>query len=59
MNYYCNEYIHLAELDVVNSRINKRLEMSEELLGVVSVAADDVLSTLGMPWEASRTAFRE
>ena len=36
-----------------------RLDMSEELLGVVSVPADDALSTSGMPWEVSRTVFRE
>ena len=33
--------------------------MSEEVLGVVSVPADDALSTSGMPWEVSRIVFRE
>ena len=53
------QQMHLGELDVVDSHINKRLDMSEELLGVVSVPADDALSTLGLPWELSRTAFRK
>ena len=53
------QQMHLGELDVVDSRINQRLDMSEELLGVVSVPADDALSTSGMPWEVSRTVFRE
>ena len=48
----------LGELDVVDSRINQRQDMSEELLGVVSVE-DDALSTSGMPWEVSRTVFHE
>ena len=51
--------MHLGELDVVNSRINQQLDMSEELLGVVSVAVDDALSMSGMPWEVSRTVFHE
>ena len=51
--------MHLGELDVVDSHINQQLDMSEELLGVVSAAADDVLSTSGMPWEVSRTAFHK
>ena len=51
--------VNLAELDVVDSRINQRLDRAEELLGVVSVAADDALSTSGIPWEVSRTELRE
>ena len=35
----------MAKLDVVDLRINQRLDMSEELLDVVSVPADDALST--------------
>ena len=35
----------LGELDVVDSRINQQLDMSEELLGVVSAPADDKLSS--------------
>ena len=35
------QQVHLGELDVVDSRIHKRLDMSEELLGVVSDPADD------------------
>ena len=49
----------LGELDVVDSRINQRLDMSEELLGVILVPADDAFSTLGVQWEVSRTVFRE
>ena len=41
------QQVHLSELDVVDSRINERLDMSEELLGVISDPADDMLSTLG------------
>ena len=37
--------MHLGELDVVDSRINQRLDMSEQLLCVVLVQADDVLSS--------------
>ena len=58
------QQVHLNELDVVDSRldwriINERLDMSEELLGVVSVSADDVLSASDMPWEVSGIVFRE
>ena len=35
------QQVHLGELNVVNSRINERLDMSEELLGVVSAPADN------------------
>ena len=38
------QQMHLGELDVVD-------------WGVVSVPADDALSTSGMPWEVSRTVF--
>ena len=41
--------VYLGELDVVDSRINERLDMSEELLGVVSAPANDMLSMTGMP----------
>ena len=58
MNYLMQQ-VHLSELDVVDSRKNQRLDMSEEFLGVVSVSADDALSTSGMPWEVSRIVFRE
>ena len=44
----CNKCMHLGELDVVDLRINEQLDMSEELLGVVSDPADDRLSTSGM-----------
>ena len=54
------QQVHLGKLDVVDSLINERLEMSEELLiVVVSIPADDVLSTSCMPWELSRTVFRK
>ena len=49
------QQVHLVQLDVVDWRINERLCMSEELLGVVSDPANDKLSTSGMPWEVSRT----
>ena len=35
------QQVHLDELGVVDSRIHERLDMSEELLGVVSDPADD------------------
>ena len=54
-----SQQIHLGELDVVDSRINERLDMSVELLGVVFVPADDALSMPSMPWEVSRTVFCE
>ena len=47
------QQVHLGELDVVDSRINERLDMSEELLGGVSNQADDTLSSSGMQWELS------
>ena len=50
--------MYLGECDVADSRINEQLDMSEELLGVVSAPADDILGTSGMPWEVSRTVFR-
>ena len=52
------QQVHLGELDVVDSRVNERLSMLAELLGVVSDPADDTLSTSGMPWEVLRTVFR-
>ena len=45
------QQMHLGEFDVVDSRINERLDMLEEQLGVISAPADDTLSTSGMPWE--------
>ena len=50
--------VDLSELDVVDLRINEQLDTSEELLGLALDPADDTLSTLGMPWEVSRTVFR-
>ena len=41
--------VYLSELDVVDSGINERRDMSEELLGVVFDSANDILSTSGMP----------
>ena len=52
------QQVHLGEVDVVDSRINERLDMSEELLGFISAPVDDILSTLGMAWEVSGTVFR-
>ena len=52
------QQVHLGELDIVNSLINERLNMSEELLVVDSDPADDTLSTSGMAWEVSRRVFR-
>ena len=43
------QQMHLGELVVVDSHINKRLDTLEELLGVISAPADDALSTSGMP----------
>ena len=51
--------MHLGKLNVVDSCTNQQLDMSEELLGVISVPADDALSMLGMPWEVSRNVFLE
>ena len=51
------QQVHLGEVDVVNSRINERLDMSEELLVVVLAPADDILNTSWMPWEVSGTVF--
>ena len=48
-----DDQVHLGEFDVVDSRINERLDMSEELLGVISDPADDTLGTSGMPLEVS------
>ena len=48
----------LDDIDVVDSHVNKRLDMSEELLDVVSDAPDDTLSTLGMPWAVSGIVSR-
>ena len=49
----------LGKLNVVDSCINQRLDMSDELLSIILVPADDALSTSGMQWEVSRTVFRE
>ena len=43
------QQVHLGELDVFNSHINKPLDMSEELLGIVLAPADDILSMSGVP----------
>ena len=51
------QQVHLGELDVVDSQINERLDMSEELLGVILAPADNTLSTSGMAWEMSGTVF--
>ena len=52
------QQVHLGELNIVDSRINERLDMSEELLGVVLYPVGDTLSSSpGMPWEVSRTVF--
>ena len=40
--------MHLGELDVVDSRIHEPLDMSEELLGVVSDPADDTQGYVSM-----------
>ena len=40
------------ELNIVNSHINERLDMSEKLLGVVSARSYDT-SMSGMEWEVS------
>ena len=53
------QQVHLHELDIVDLRIKQQLDLSEELLGVVSVPADDALSTSSMPWEVSRIVFHE
>ena len=48
------QQVHLSELDVrcvVVLRINERLDMSEEMLGVISDPADDTLCTPGMQWD--------
>ena len=43
--YLWLQQVHLGKLDVVDLRINQQLDMSEELLGVVSAPADDKLSS--------------
>ena len=43
------QQVHLGELDLVDFCIKQRLDMSKELLGVVSATADDTLSTSCMP----------
>ena len=48
------QQVELGEFNVVDSRINERLDMLEELLGIVLDLANDVLSTSGMSWEVSR-----
>ena len=35
------QQVHLDELDIVDSQIKEQLDMSEELLGVVSALAND------------------
>ena len=40
--------VHLNELNIVDLSINERLDMLEELLGVVSDPVDDTLSTPGI-----------
>ena len=58
MNYeLVLQQMHLGELDVVDSRTNQRLDMSE-LLGVVSVPVDDALSTSGIPWGVKNRVLR-
>ena len=52
------QQVHLGKLDIVDLSINERLDMLVELLGVVSYAADDTLSMLGIPWEVSINVFR-
>ena len=52
------QQVHLGELNVVDSRINERLDMLAELLGIILEPAKDTLSTSGMPWEVSKTVFR-
>ena len=52
------QQVHLGRLDVIDWRINERLDMSEELLGVISAPADDTLRTSGMVWKVSGTVFR-
>ena len=42
------EQVDLCKLDIVESRMNGRQDMSEELLGVVSAPSNDTLSTSGM-----------
>ena len=51
------QQVHLSELSAIDSRINERLDMLEELLGVISNPADDTLSISGTLWEVSRTVF--
>ena len=53
------QQMHLGELDIVDLRINQQLDMSEELLGVVSVPMDYALSMSSMPWDGSRIGFHE
>ena len=52
------QQVHLGELDVVDSHLNERLDMSEKLLDVVSTPADHALNTSGMSWKVSSTVFR-
>ena len=49
----------MDELDIVDLRIDERLDISEELLSVVfdPYASDDTLGTSRRPWEVSRTVF--
>ena len=52
------QHVHLGELDVVDLRINELLDMSEELMGVISARADDTIGLSRVPWDVSRTVFR-
>ena len=49
--------VHLGELDVVGLWINERVDMSEELLGIVSAPANNTLSISRMAWELSGNVF--
>ena len=51
------QQMHLGELNVVDLRIIERLDILEELLGVVLAPVDDTLSTSGMEWEVSGVVF--
>ena len=51
------QQMHLGKLDVVDLCIIERLDILEELLGVVLAPVDDTLSTSGMEWEVSGVVF--
>ena len=44
------QQVHLGKLDVIDSRINERLDMSVEPMGIVLDPTNDTLSTSGMLW---------